>query len=378
VACFKLFLLIVNNAKKFQMASIEKRSDNKGQTTYRAKIRVKGFPTQSATFSSITKAKEWASRTENKIKDGKYLSEIQSKKHTIGEMIDRYIKYVLPQKPKIAYEWKLILNVIKDMIGEYSLYDATPSLISETRDKIANIKTKKGTLKAGATVNRYLTALSSAFGIAVREWEWLESNPMLKVSKMKVARARARYLSDNERVRLLKECEEAQNPYLYPVVLIAISTGARKMEILSLKWGDVDLQNGRVILEETKNGERRSISLVKDVLEVIKILYSNRESDIWIFPSKDKTKSFDITRSWRKVLKNAQIENFRFHDLRHTSASYLAMNGASMGEIADILGHKTLQMVKRYAHLSDAHKRSVVESMNKRIFGEKNDEKISS
>jgi integrase len=364
-------LLLIAKYKKFKvyMANIEKRVNNKGQVSYRVKVRIKGCPAQSATFSSITKAKEWASRTENKIKDGKYLSQVKAKKHTIAEMIDRYIKYILPQKPKVAYDWERYLNTFKDMIGSYTLYDATPSLISEARDKIADVKTYKGTKRSGATVNRYLTALSSVFGIAVREWEWLENNPMLKVSKMKEGKPRVRFLSDEERENLLNACKNANNPYLYPAVIIALSTGARKMEVLSLKWDNVDLQNGRAVLQETKNGERRSIPLVVEALKVLKELYNQRKSDIWVFPSLDKTKPFDITRSWRNALKEAKIENFRFHDLRHTTASYLAMNGASMGEIADILGHKTLQMVKRYSHLSDEHKRGVVESMNKKIFG---------
>jgi integrase len=186
---------------------------------------------------------------------------------------------------------------------------------------------------------------------------------------MKEGKPRVRFLSDEERENLLNACKNANNPYLYPAVIIALSTGARKMEVLSLKWDNVDLQNGRAVLQETKNGERRSIPLVVEALKVLKELYNQRKSDIWVFPSLDKTKPFDITRSWRNALKEAKIENFRFHDLRHTTASYLAMNGASMGEIADILGHKTLQMVKRYSHLSDEHKRGVVESMNKKIFG---------
>jgi len=352
------------------MANITKRISKSGKISYRVLIRVKDFPSQSGTFSSLTKAKEWASRTENKIKDGKYLSQVKAKEHTVAEMIDRYIESVLPQKPKVAYDWTLYLNHWKELIGNYTLYEATPSLIAEARDKIANVKTRKGTLRAGATVNRFLTALSSAFGYAVSEWEWLEHNPMLKVKKMKEAKPIVRWLSDDERDRLLKACKNANNSYLYPAVIVALSTGARKMEILSLKWENIDLVNGRAVLHDTKNGERRSLALVSEAKRTMQELYNNRKSDNWVFPSQDNKKPFDITRSWRRAVKEAEITDFRFHDLRHTAASYLAMNNASMGEIADILGHKTLQMVKRYSHLSDEHKKSVVESMNNKIFGD--------
>ncbi|MHA1541165.1 MAG: tyrosine-type recombinase/integrase [Alphaproteobacteria bacterium] len=355
------------------MAYIEKRISKNNEITFRAQVRIKGCPTQSATFSTKTQAKNWASRTENKIKDGKYLSQIKARKHTIREMIERYLEYVLPQKPKVAVDWKRYLITFQDLIGDYSLLEATPSLIAEARDKIANIKTKKGNLRSGSTVNRYLTALSSVFGIAVREWELLENNPVLKVSKLKEAPHRIRYLSVEERVDLLTECEKANNPYLYPAVILALSTGARKMEILSLKWENVDLENKRVILKDTKNKEVRSLPLVVDGLKEMQKLYDSRKSKIWVFPSKKEQKPFDITRSWRKARKDSKIKDFRFHDLRHTTASYLAMNGATMGEIADILGHKTLQMVKRYAHLSDSHKKSVLEKMNLKMLGAEND-----
>jgi integrase len=350
------------------MASIEKRI-NGSKITYRARIRLKGLPIQQATFSTKTKAQEWANKTEILMKEGKYLSQVRSKEHTVAEMIDRYIDTVLSKKPKLQKDYARYLLTFKDLIGNYTLHQATPSVIVEARDTIANIKTRKGTLRSGATVNRYLASLSSAFSTAVNEWEWLEVNPMLRVKKATEARGRVRYLDDKEREDLLEACLKASNPYLYPAVIIAISTGARKMEILSLKWKDINILEGRAILHDTKNGERRSLSLMHKAKDAMQELYNNRSDDNWVFPSKDNTKPFDITRSWRKALNDASIVDFRFHDLRHTAASYLAMNGATMGEIADILGHKTLQMVKRYSHLSDEHKQSVVESMNNKIFG---------
>lgn len=349
------------------MASIETRISN-GKKTYRVKIRIKGFPSQSATFSSITKAKEWGSRTENEIKDGKYLSKVKSKQHTVNEMIDKYIISVLPRKPKVERDWTRYLNTMKELLGNYSLFEATPSQIAEARDKIANVRTNRGGLRSASTVNNHLKALSSVYGYAVDEWEWLDANPMRKVKKLPEPKGRVRYLENNEREQLMEACKAANNPYLYTVVMLALTTGARKMEILSLTWKQVDLVNNRVILEDTKNNERRSLPIVKIVHPMLKELYKNKKCDL-VFPSKDLLKPFDITRSWRNAVKKAELKDFRFHDLRHTAASYLAMNGASMGEIADVLGHKSLQMTKRYSHLSDAHKKSVVESMTNKIFG---------
>ncbi len=353
------------------MANIQKRTSKDGKTSYRVLIRLKGFPTQSATFLSITKAKDWASRTENKIKDGKYHAEIKSKKYTVNDIIKRYKETVLIHKPNIQKDWNAQLNWWEDKIGIYTLADVTPSLISEIRDMLTTENSSRGKPRSPATINRYLTTLQCVFSIAVKEWELIEVNPFFRVKKMKEPKGRVKWLENEQRIALLKECKKAENSYLYPVVIVALSTGARKMEILSLKWKDVDLENGRAVLHDTKNGERRSINLLGTVNDIIKELYNNKKKgSIYVFPSKDGKKPFDITRSWKKALKNACIEDFRFHDLRHTTASYLAMQGKSMGEIADVLGHKTLQMVKRYAHLSDEHKKSLTADVNKVIFGE--------
>jgi integrase len=139
----------------------------------------------------------------------------------------------------------------------------------------------------------------------------------------------------------------------------------------------VDLHQGRITLHETKNGERRVVPLAGKALELLQAHAKVRRLDTpLLFPSKvrdPKTKvpvgPMDLRTPWENALKTAGIEDFRFHDLRHSAASYLAMNGASLAEIAEVLGHKTLQMVKRYSHLSEAHTAGVVARMNARIFG---------
>ena len=194
---------------------------------------------------------------------------------------------------------------------------------------------------------------------------------MRKVRKPTESRGRVRFLSDDERAGLLKTCKESSNPYLYPVVVLALSTGMRSGEIMGLTWDRVDLGNGRAILDETKNGERRGVPITGHVLELLKELNRIRRIDSkLLFPARQNPqKPMDLRSPWETALKAAEIRDFRFHDLRHSAASYLAMNGASLAEIADILGHKTLQMVKRYAHLSEGHTARVVESMNNKIFG---------
>ncbi len=145
----------------------------------------------------------------------------------------------------------------------------------------------------------------------------------------------------------------------------------RRGEILNLKWKDIDLEKGKAILHETKNGERRTVSITGHALNILKE-YANRSCQIlspFVFPSTFGSKSIQIRSSWESAAKLANLSDFHFHDLRHTFASYLAMNGATLAEIAEAMGHKTLVMVKRYAHLTEEHTRFVVERMNEKMFG---------
>lgn len=354
------------------MASIEKRQTKEGITSYRVKVRLKGYPVQTATFQRLTDAKKWVQSTESAIREGRHFKTSESKKHSLKDLIERYITEVLPQKPKSFNAQSSQLNWFKNEIGSYLLADVTPSLLIECRKKLIERPNQKGLSRTPATINRYYAALSHAFTVAVKEWEWMQENPLLKITKLKEPKGRTRYLSDNERTALLQACKESQSPFLYILVVLAISTGARKMEICNLDWEDVDLQRGVITLHDTKNGERRALPLVGISKDLMKQHFKNRnENSKKVFPAKNLKDAIDIRTPFETALKKAQIEDFRWHDLRHSCASYLAMNGATLAEIAGVLGHKTLSMVKRYSHISEAHTAGVVERMNNSIFGDK-------
>ncbi len=351
------------------MATIEQRKAG-SDTTYRVKIRLKGHPPQTATFERKTDARHWAQQTETAIREGRHFKTTEAKRHTLGELVDRYLRDVLPSKPKSEVDQKRQLLWWKQQLGHYVLADVTAVVIAEHRDKLTGSLTPQGRQRSPATANRYMAALSHALTIAVKEWGWLDDNPMRKVRKLKEPRGRLRFLTEDERPRLLEACK-AHSPALYSIVVLALSTGARQGEILNLNWRDIDLARGMIVLEETKNNERRAIPLQGHALELIKEMSKVKRIDTGLlFPSrKDPSKPLNVHSIWRTTVKKAGIEDFRFHDLRHSCASYLAMNGASLAEIADVLGHKTLQMVKRYAHLSEQHTAGVVARMNKQIFG---------
>lgn len=354
------------------MANIQERTTATGEKRFCVLIRKKGYPPQSATFKRKTDAAKWARQTEAAMEEGRHFKTTETKKRTIADLIDRYIQDVLPSK---SPEWQKIqasqLRWWRAEIGTYSLANLTPALISESRDKLAAGSTHQSEKRSPATVTRYIAALSHACTVAVQDWQWLDENPVSKIRKPPETQGRVRFLNDGEKVALLNACKASQNTALYPVVLLALHTGMRQSELLGLTWADVDFTRERITLQRTKNGEPRGLPLKGEALEVIRAWAKIRRIDTnLLFPSrKDSQTPIDIRWPWEHAAQAAGLEDFRFHDLRHTAASYLAMNGASLLEIAEVLGHKTLQMVRRYAHLADSHTASVVERMNQKMFG---------
>jgi len=332
------------------MATIEQRTSQDGKPVYRVKIRRKGAPPLTATFHRLTDAKKWAQVTEGAVLEGRHFKTAEAKRHTLADLTDRYLREVLPRKSRSSiYMQTLQLNWWKAQLGQRALADITPALLAEYREKLAQGEKQP---RSNATVVRYMAALSHAFTIAVREWEWLEDSPMRKVSKPKEPRGRVRFLSDEERTRLLDACQVSHNPFLYTVVVLALATGARKGELLSLRWPDVDLKRGTLTFHQTKNGERRAVPLTGQALTLMQQHAKVRRLNTQlVFPDATGTKPLSLRDAFEGAVVRAGISDFHFHDLRHTFASYLAMNGASLLEIAEALGHKTLAMVKRYAHL---------------------------
>ena len=353
------------------MATIVKRLNAEGKPYYTVRVRLKGYPHQIATFSRITDAKTWAASTETGIKEGRHFKTVEAKKHTFAELVDRYIKDVLPTKPKQALRQKMQLEWWSEKMGVYLLSDVTPALIVQYRNELSTGITYRGTQRTPATVVRYMAALSHAFSIAINEWEWLEDSPTRKVKNPTEADGRVRFMDDNDRSKLFKACKESSNLFLYPCVILALSTGMRQGELMGLEWPDVNLQENYLILHKTKNGSRRRVPLAGHGLELLREHAKLRRLDTQLlFPGKVRSdKPMLLRGAFTEALKAAEITDFHWHDLRHCTASYLAMNGASLAEIAEILGHKTLAMVKRYAHLSDGHVSHVVSSMNEKIFG---------
>ena len=365
------------------MATIIERKSG-SESTFRVVIRLAGHPIRTRTFKNRTQAKLWAQREEIKMRDGEVLDVTkEARRRTVAELIDAFGRSVLPRKTfHTQRNEKSFLEWWKARLGEQALASVTPEELGRLLGELAGERDRRGTGRHGRvgkskqTVKHYRDTLDRVFKKAV-EWRWLGTNPMASVERVtKINNQRVRFLADDELRDLLDAARESDQPFLHVVVVFALSTGARKGEILGLTLADIDLKHGLATFRQTKNAEPRRVhirghllDLLTDHVRSVKHFYEDVDAPTqWLFPRADGLRPLDISKAWQTARQRAGIKDFRFHDLRHTAASYLAMNGATLLEIATVLGHRTLQMVQRYAHISERHTAEVVERMNKSMF----------
>lgn len=378
------------------MATIIERMTKDGKPRYTVQIRLKGTKPITKTFATKTAAKSYIQAMESDIRRGAHIPAQEAQRRTLSEAIDRYIVAVLPtKKESTAYGQRIQLSYWKERIGHLTLSSISAAIIADERDLLLQGETSRkvsGKLdrkrkskgkeatedevsktRTPATVVRYLAALSHCLSYTQKELGWLSDNPMRNVSKPREPRGRVRILSDEERTRLLAACRESKNPHLHDIVILLLSTAARRNEIVHLKWKHVDFARRVIVLDETKNGERRVIPIRGEAERILTTRTKIRRLDTpFVFPAPfrrgQEPRPINIQSAWDWSLERAQIDDFRMHDLRHSAASHLAMNGATLAELAEVLGHKTLQMVKRYSHFTEGHTGDLIERMNDSLF----------
>lgn len=366
------------------MASIQRLTSKlTAEVTYRAQVRVKGRPSESATFPNRKEAQTWAASVESAIREGKHFPHAAAKRTDFDALCADYEATVLPEFD--AKENGTRVRHLKWWAEEFaglSLAEITADRVSRGRDKLAgqpytrgkertNKRTGVTTVprpykRTGATVNRYIATLSHLLSFAGKERRIIDRNPVGDIARKKETRGRTRFLTDDERTNLLAACAKSAWPPLHTLTLLALTTGARKGELITLRWADVDLKAGRALVRETKNDEQRTLPLAGKALESLrelKLRNSARSAYVFAQPSGLPGPYVYFDQHWYAALKAAELEDFHFHDLRHTTASMLAAQGASLLEIADVLGHKTLAMVKRYSHLIVGHKAKVIDKL---------------
>ena len=349
------------------MATFVTRTTADGAKRIKAMVRRKNSKPATQTFSSRREAEAWALQVEGAIVARQQSPHVEAMRHTAAEAIERYLEFLPQERRRRAKDVVAQLSFWKRQIGHQKLSAISPFEICRIRDELARGKTVQNKPRQPATVNRYLSALGPVFTAAVKDWGWMPESPMSRVRKLKEPRGRLEYLTQEQRDELLSHCGER----LRLIVLLALCTGMRRGELVGLRRTDVDLPQRRIVLQHTKNGDRRSIPITPTLFDILSEHVAKLAPDELLFPSPKKgyeRQPWDFTQAWNTAVKAAKLKHgFRFHDLRHSCATYLAMNGATTSEIAEVLGHKTLQMVKRYAHLSPSHVASVLADMNSRI-----------
>jgi integrase len=273
----------------------------------------------------------------------------KKKRITLAVLIERYYtQCATSDKPSTYAKKRFNLNNALNFFGDIPLSSLDQQLFDDFKFTRAKIVTK-------STVNHDLTELKHILRLAF-EWGYLSTDLGKFIKKFKLSEGKTRYLELAEIQALLRECSTE----LKPIVQMALNTGMRLGEVLKLTWDDVDLKNRIVILVDTKNRTTRSVPINSVLFEVLSQIDPKQGS---VFKSRLGKPYKSIHTGFRSALQKAGIKDCTFHTLRHTFASHLAMKGISALILADLLGHKTLAMTRRYTHLSKGHQESVVELM---------------
>lgn len=281
--------------------------------------------------------------------------------HPFSELVTTYLEWCKRQR---AFKQKeLVVKYLEKRFGHFQLRRFDTRLIESYQTERLDVGNKH------ATVNRHIATIKHMFAKAV-EWDMVEEETLKKIRRAKMLEEnnkRLRYISKEECQSLIDACDK----HLKPIVVMALNTGMRKSEILNLKWDNLDMNNGFVLLDVTKNGERREIPINATLRTTLEELYRGTEKrprriDVpFVFYDYITGNHFEnVHRSFVSACKRANIRDFRFHDLRHTFASQLVMAGIDLTTIKELLGHKTLTMTLRYAHLAPSHKVKAVDRLD--------------
>ncbi len=334
------------------MASIYKRKNENGSTVWRAVVRIKGYPTVCNHFERKREAEDWALGIERQIKRGEFKFDQHNQLHTFAKLVERFLNDGAIEHHRSADDTRRHLVYWQAKFGAFALVHITPELVGKERQLLLETPTHQNKKRTAATTNRYMASLSLLFSYAAKQLHWVSENPCMDLTKLKESSGRDRILTQDEISRLLSACRKSRSSYLYPIVLLSITTGARQGELLNLEWKHIDFNNKLADLKETKNGRPRSIALSESVLVELKNLYEKRNPlKPLVFASKTAFGRIDIKKAWQTALRIAGIERCRAHDMRHTFATMAAAQGASNIELATAMGHRTLQMLQRYTHL---------------------------
>jgi len=356
------------------MGTITKR----GELQWQAKVRKKGFPSQSRTFSYKEDAEKWVRAVERELETSGFVDRKEAEKSTLGEVLRRYQRDVTPTKKSAAIESIKIDVILKDhILSKLKMTALTSGVIACWRDR----RLKE---VSGATVNREIDVLSAVLNHADREWGIHVENPIRRVKRPEKAKARDRRFSAEEEAYLFAALtggerqsdgtfsKGARNPWLLPLVQLAIETAMRRGELLSLDWENVDLKRQTAHLPDTKNGDARTVPLSTRAVAILEALSTPEDDEAGADVRRSgrvfATTALALRKGFTRAIERAQkqyttdcreanrkpmagfLRDVHFHDTRHEAASRLAEKLTNVLELSAVTGHRDLRMLKRYYH----------------------------
>jgi integrase len=304
---------------------------------WQARVRRSSQPDVTKTFLTKTDAEKWARSIEIEIDRGTFINTSYAQKTLFKDLIQQYLKEVTPTLRGAHEDTYRLRKMMRNPIGELNLSELTPNKIANYRDeRLKEVKPN--------TVIRELAYISSMINHARREWGLNIINPVAQIRKPSQPQGRERVLNEAELVRILHELNKI-NPFLKPLCEFALETAMRRGELLSLVWGNINLEKRVAFLPITKNGRSRSVPLSTKAIGILNSL--PRDIEDRVFPLNKGTVSTLFLRATRR----AEIENFHFHDLRHMALTRLSSKFTNILELAAISGHRELKMLQRYVHI---------------------------
>jgi len=348
------------------MARIQTRKGKK-RTTYTATVRMKGFTPLARTFDTKGEAKSWSADIEKEMRTGRYQDARSAAKLTFANALNRYLEQISATKrPNSERRDRDSAKAILNSLGkEISLADVNSQLLAAYRDsRMKDV--------SPSTLQKEFALLSHMFNVARREWGLPVGNPVGDVSRPKLRNGRTRFLTKEEAQKLLEVAKESRNQKLYPYLLVMMHTGMRPSEAAGLTWGDIDLNARLAKLHITKTDMRYVplTEMAENVLRSMRPMDVKNDDLVFLPPGSMNSARvrnvpcLHFKSSFETVRAKAGLADVHLHDLRHTAASHLLMAGVDIRTLAEILGHKTLQMVHRYTHLLNDHKLKAVDRIN--------------
>ncbi len=348
------------------MATITKRKTPKGVISYLAQVRIRPFRPTSKTFPTLAEAKHWAKQLEEDLKRQRKQGAVSSDvtRLTVSELIDQFLAD--PDTKTLRYydTLEILLAWWANHCGSTRVLDLNVLTLRKAREKLHNGRTP-------ATVNRYLSALRScwnwgrAAGLVPQDHNW-PTRLLLKEDN-----ERQRYLTDKELKKLIEAAKD-HSTTMHAAIVLSVASGLRQGELLNLKWQDIDLDAQRIRILRTKTGQARTVFLLASAVEALRTL--KRDSvvsteAVFLGQNGVPLNRGTIRIRWLPIRDATGLKNFRWHDLRHSCASFLAQNGATLLEIASVLGHRSTSVTRRYAHLVEGAPVTGHDVLNEKLRG---------